>query len=310
MKKPLLFALFLSILGATGVFAQTYPDIPNGSFENWDDTGRVNKPTGWDTINHVTRASGIAVTVNGQPETRYSEDGNYSVRLTTTAQGTLANFGVIQSSFPYTDRPEYLTLKYIYLLGNYQSPNQQAFGVFIYMTKWNDTLARRDTILAIGTAMLGGPHYPWTVRSIELTGEWSKTSENPDTAHIRILSSVGQPFQVFENTSLWLDNISFTVGSHTAVEETDAQVGFGSISNYPNPFLGNTTINYAVSAASRVQLSVYDLNGREVTKLVDENKAPGAYQVNFNASGLKPGVYLYTIQSDGYTETRKMIITE
>ncbi len=73
---------------------------------------------------------------------------------------------------------------------------------------------------------------------------------------------------------------------------------------YPNPFNPGTTINYQLSANSRVTIKVYDILGREIKTLIDEDKAPGEYEVKFDASGLASGVYYYRVTAttrDGKT---------
>lgn len=78
--------------------------------------------------------------------------------------------------------------------------------------------------------------------------------------------------------------------------------------NYPNPFNPATTISYSVTRASHVSLTVYNILGQEVAKLVDSYQSAGSYTVPFDASGLPSGVYLYRLHTDQATETRKMLI--
>jgi len=59
---------------------------------------------------------------------------------------------------------------------------------------------------------------------------------------------------------------------------------------------------------SFVTLKVYDVLGNEVTTLVNETKSAGKYDVRFDASNLSNGVYLYTLQADNFTSTKKMIL--
>lgn len=77
--------------------------------------------------------------------------------------------------------------------------------------------------------------------------------------------------------------------------------------NYPNPFNPNSDIRYQVSEFGTVWLAVYDVLGREVAVLVNERKAPGTYQLRFDATGLPSGVYFYSLRSGSYTETKKMV---
>ncbi|HSW55542.1 MAG TPA: T9SS type A sorting domain-containing protein, partial [Ignavibacteriaceae bacterium] len=78
--------------------------------------------------------------------------------------------------------------------------------------------------------------------------------------------------------------------------------------NYPNPLNPSTSIQYAISSMQFVQLKVYDILGNEVATLVNEEKQPGIYEVNFSASDLSSGMYLYRIQAGSFVETKKMIL--
>jgi serine protease len=57
-----------------------------------------------------------------------------------------------------------------------------------------------------------------------------------------------------------------------------------------------------------VTLKVFDLLGREVATLVDEQKSPGTYTVKWDASGMSSGVYLYRLQAGSFVETRKLVV--
>jgi len=78
--------------------------------------------------------------------------------------------------------------------------------------------------------------------------------------------------------------------------------------NYPNPFNPTTVINYTIPKAGNVTLKVYNLLGQEVASLVNGYQPAAKYQVNFNASKLASGVYLYTIKADNFTQTMKMML--
>ena len=79
--------------------------------------------------------------------------------------------------------------------------------------------------------------------------------------------------------------------------------------NYPNPFNPNTVIRFVIPKSSFVNLKVYDVLGREVATLVNEEKQPGAYEVNFDASGFSSGIYFYRLRAGGnYSATQKMVL--
>ena len=82
--------------------------------------------------------------------------------------------------------------------------------------------------------------------------------------------------------------------------------------NYPNPFNPSTVINYSIPADGNVELTVYNILGSEVATLVNEFKEAGNYSVEFSTEDLKSslgsGVYIYTLKSGSFTQTRKMVI--
>jgi ligand-binding sensor domain-containing protein len=78
--------------------------------------------------------------------------------------------------------------------------------------------------------------------------------------------------------------------------------------NYPNPFNSSTVIEFEIKKRSKVKLIVLDVLGREVSKILDEYLDEGRYKVNFSGYNLPSGVYFYRLETDGQTETKKMVL--
>jgi len=78
--------------------------------------------------------------------------------------------------------------------------------------------------------------------------------------------------------------------------------------NYPNPFNPSTTIRFSIPTTGHVSLKVYNVNGQEVSTLVDEVMAPGTFQTTFRTDGVAPGTYFYCLKGNGFNETRKMVV--
>ncbi|MFZ2323509.1 MAG: T9SS type A sorting domain-containing protein [Ignavibacteriaceae bacterium] len=86
--------------------------------------------------------------------------------------------------------------------------------------------------------------------------------------------------------------------------------------NYPNPFNPTTKIRYSIpnvethrdASLRNVMLRIYDILGNEVTTLVNEQKEPGYYEVDFSASNFASGVYIYRLQAGNYISTKKMMV--
>jgi ligand-binding sensor domain-containing protein len=87
---------------------------------------------------------------------------------------------------------------------------------------------------------------------------------------------------------------------------------YSLMQNYPNPFNPSTVISYTIPVGTRrgvfVQLKVYNILGKEIATLVNEEKSAGSYSVNFNGSNLPSGVYIYRIQAGSFTQSRKLVL--
>jgi hypothetical protein len=108
--------------------------------------------------------------------------------------------------------------------------------------------------------------------------------------------------------SVWRRPLSEMI---TAVEQISGDglpKGFALEQNYPNPFNPSTTIRFSLPKSGHVTLKVYDLLGREVETLVDDQRTAGSYSVEWTPNNLASGVYFYRIQAGAYTETKKLML--
>ena len=102
-----------------------------------------------------------------------------------------------------------------------------------------------------------------------------------------------------------------TVPSLTLVAEQPQPaipLAFTLSQNYPNPFNPSTIIQYSIPHSSRVTLKVYDVLGRVVAVLVDEQKNPGTYDVEFEGKSLSSGVYYYRLTSNNNSDVKRMLL--
>jgi len=99
---------------------------------------------------------------------------------------------------------------------------------------------------------------------------------------------------------------------------TDVEDNFGEIvarkfslaQNYPNPFNPTTTINYVLPTAEKVELTVFDLMGREVAKLVNQQQNAGPQTVTFDATNYASGMYVYTVKAGSFKSSKKMLLVK
>ena len=92
------------------------------------------------------------------------------------------------------------------------------------------------------------------------------------------------------------------------ISTSDLFVGFALHQNYPNPFNPVTTISYSLPVSSHVRITIHDLKGRVVDELVTGRAVAGTYSVEWDASGVSSGIYIYRIESSGFTQTRKLVL--
>jgi hypothetical protein len=94
-------------------------------------------------------------------------------------------------------------------------------------------------------------------------------------------------------------------------EENILPTEFALHQNYPNPFNPATKISFDLPQDSKVNLAVYDLLGREVKRLVNnEFKVAGKYTYDFNGSSLASGIYFYRFETKGVTHTKRMMLVK
>jgi hypothetical protein len=96
----------------------------------------------------------------------------------------------------------------------------------------------------------------------------------------------------------------------TGIEDNtiDIPANFVLMQNYPNPFNPSTIIQYAIPTASNVKIEIFNITGESVAALVDGFRSEGFYEVNFNATALPSGMYLYRISAGVFVQTKKMIL--
>lgn len=107
---------------------------------------------------------------------------------------------------------------------------------------------------------------------------------------------------------------TFTYSNEIEVEVDFSPKEFVLYQNYPNPFNPKTVISYQLPVSGNVTLKVYDILGNEVTTLVNEEKQPGVYEVEFNPESsirnLASGIYFYQLKVGSFTDTKKMILAK
>jgi flagellar hook assembly protein FlgD len=116
------------------------------------------------------------------------------------------------------------------------------------------------------------------------------------------------------NTSYYSGTGQFKISSTTAVEKTATiPTQFDLSQNYPNPFNPTTVINYSLPNNAFVVLKIYDMLGREIRTLVNNEMNAGKYSISWkgednNGNKVTSGIYIYKISAGNYSAARKMVV--
>lgn len=109
-----------------------------------------------------------------------------------------------------------------------------------------------------------------------------------------------RPYSIL-NDGACKSTVGFPVFRNQSLNEFDLS------QNYPNPVVNESTIEYNLSKKGEVQLVVYDINGKKVKQIVNEEQVKGSYQVLFNTEMLENGIYFYTLSVNGCSTTKKIL---
>jgi len=105
-----------------------------------------------------------------------------------------------------------------------------------------------------------------------------------------------------------VDNDGSFTYSDAVSAEVEAPAKYSLEQNYPNPFNPSTTIAFTIPEASFVTLKIYNALGKEIAVLFSGNKEAGTYEMNYDAADIPSGIYYYTMYTNNYTQTNKMLL--
>jgi len=173
---------------------------------------------------------------------------------------------------------------------SYDSPDHQ--NAWKTVNEWIRNSGRFDAVIDLDKA-LRNPADTLKLLPVADTGDHLHPSE---TGHRMIAEAV--------DLTLFLGKLNTSVGEKSGNRLNT----FSLLQNYPNPFNPETVISFQISEESHVSLKVYDLLGRELEVLVNEEKPSGSYSVTWNGSKFASGMYLYRIKAGNSHQTNKMML--
>ena len=251
--------------------------------------------TGWDLWQQLstddgqwTRNSGGTSSANTGPSGAFSGIRYLYLEASTNGVSYPSNTAILQKQVNSASLSSLSFNYHMYGSGmgtlELQVSNSSGSG---YTTLWSRSGNQGNQWLSTGTI---------SVPSAYLSGGY----------YLRLVGTTGSSF----TSDMAVDNICFSSSGRSADDdEVVVDDRTQEMRGYPNPFSQSTTIEYTLTEATEVVLTVTDVTGREIKKLVNgASQQPGIHQVVFNAENIPDGVYLYTLDAQGTRKTGKLIL--
>ncbi len=164
---------------------------------------------------------------------------------------------------------------------------------------WNNVILKDAIYFGTGaSSILSTSHNSYDYAALEHT-------EYPYAMNDMAIYYYGTMYAVGENGKVLLASDEITGVSNNSLPSD-----FKLSQNYPNPFNPSTTVKYQIPKQLHVSIKVFDMSGKEIVTLVNKVEKAGTHEVTFNAEKYSSGVYFYRIFTEGFTETKKMILVK
>ncbi|MBK6680939.1 MAG: T9SS type A sorting domain-containing protein [Ignavibacteriales bacterium] len=254
--------------------------------------------TGW-TLDHLLMdTAGTKLSIS--TDTFTTAPGAFKVDYKFTYQTGATNYIYLKSDIPVFGVPDSIHLDVKadgpqhHVTYSVTDEDNELFR--ITMAQYITSVMFEETKTAVSRAVPGGTsgtlYFPLRFKEIQIR-----------------LSSTKIPGQVYSGT-IYFDNlqVSYPGNPPVSVEDEKLPTEFGLWGNYPNPFNPETKISYSLSRSGFTNLTIYDITGSVVKKLMSEYQSPGSYQISWNASHLPSGIYMAVLNVEGEVRVHKMVL--
>jgi 5-hydroxyisourate hydrolase-like protein (transthyretin family) len=277
--KVLFTSLFAFI-----IFSATAQQIPNAGFESWG-TGNFS-PSGW-------VAAGFFPTIVKSTD---AHSGNYAMKLHVATYFT--GIGADRVSYAFSVPSSTIQPKYYTYWAKIHLSGSDKFVTDAYMANTGSTL--NVCYLDYGHSYLDATNN---------TSVWKQLSfpmiSSGPGAYDSITLAFYMPTALDTSSYVIVDDLAFgqyAAGIDNVTDETVMET------IYPNPANELTTMVYSINTVSEVQISVYDLLGNKISTVVNEKQSSGKYKAEINTKEIPNGVYVVNLNTNGQSNTRKLII--
>jgi len=293
IKLAIVILVILVICGAS-LSAQ----LLNSSFENWDLLGN---PVNWTA---PILPGGLTPIVQSND----AHEGSFAAKLEVVDYLGIPYSGALQSIDSENQFGHPISERFSQLSGYYKFFPTGAAQLLIVVSVYDVSFM----LIGVGGIDVFDSANNWTQFNIPIEYIFSTEAASIIvTISITDSSSSGIDPNTLGAIAL-IDNL--TLGNPTHIsEKSNVPLNYSLSQNYPNPFNPSTIIKYSIpsngkSKLPNVTLKIYDVLGREITRLVNEQQGLGNYRIVWNAVDQASGIYFYAIQIGNFSETKKMIL--
>lgn len=323
MKKLLLLLMAFAMFGVAKAQFNVNPDNPG--FEIWNSNGT---PYQWTVLgsNGIGKFQKITFKLNntsgGQDSFRVlPHHGDYFAGVFVTQSGPTALYQAKQ--WPTPDSVHYFNASVAFF------PQLSGEATVLQAVMYNhhtpvDTSdhKKRDTVATSVILLNNGFVGPWTRVSAPFKFRTPGVS-SADSIGILVLSSISNGTNYGVGTALLVDDLEFSDSNVNFIDTTNviritktglAQENHSNVNAnvyaFPNPFTTSVNLYYTLPTSTEVNLSVYDMEGRRISTLVNGQQPAGTNSAVFDGTGLNEGVYMYRLQTNGQVQTGKLILSK
>jgi hypothetical protein len=274
-------------------------------------------------INLTNICIGTGTASSNYPFTTYWMDGRTQMLFTAaelTAAGMGANSAITKVGFNVLTRDPAVMSGFNV---KFQATTQTSLTAFVTTGTWFTGFSGTYTVPGTGTQNIDmtSPYYVWNGTSNLLVEICYDNSAYTQYSTVASTSAAGKTWGYYTDNAAGCTmtggtaqanrpNTCFTFTTGVGVNPIGSELPkvYSLSQNYPNPFNPVTKINFALPKQGFVSLKIYDVLGREVRTLVNEVKSVGTYSVDFNASEFSSGVYFYKLESEGFSDIKRMML--
>jgi Secretion system C-terminal sorting domain len=297
MKKNLLRLVLVA--GVAITFSAKAQTINNAGFETWVDTAgfipgsTISNPVGWIVSNFGLPTDPVTKSTD-----RHS--GSFAVKIAIGSFMGTTMPGLLQAAMPTTQKAAYFNG---YCKTSIIATDSFMLGVY-YSNAGTGEMYSVAQMAAVS-------HANWTPFSIAISLPPTFT---PDSVTIfGMISGSGATYGILDDLSFGSTSIGSAFGTSMtvpmAVNTIPSNLVAGS-SIYPNPTNGPSEINFSLLASSNTTIKMFDISGRLVKIILNENLISGNHKIQINTDDMQNGIYFCTISGSGFSETKKFIVNK